>query len=422
MRILIKGGLLISENSVKDILIENGKVVKIEKDINQRYDKIIDAKGLVVSAGLIDMHTHLREPGYEHKENIFTGTKAAVKGGFTSICCMPNTRPVCDNESVVIYIKDQAAKANHCRVFPIGAITKGSKGEELAEIGCMKQEGIVAISDDGNPVENSQIMRLAMEYADDFKTLVISHCEDKNLVAQGLANEGYNGTRAGLSGNTTAAEEVIVAREIVLAETLKTRVHIAHVSSKGSVEQVRQAKKRGVKVTCETCPHYFVLDDSLLESFDTNLKVNPPIRTVEDREAIIEGIKDGTIDCIVTDHAPHHKDEKNVEFQYAMNGISGLETSFSLSYTYLVKAGHITLQKLIELMSRNPSNILGLNLGQLKEGSSDISIFDLQRKYKIDTEKFLSKGKNSPFNTYEVYGKALYTIIGENIFECEGMK
>lgn len=419
MRLLIKGGNVIGYNKTQDILMENGKIKIIAESITESFDKIIDAKGLYVAPGLVDMHVHLREPGYEHKENIFTGTKAAAKGGFTSVCCMPNTRPVCDNESVVTYIKDQAEKADFCRVFPIGAITKGSFGKELAEIGCMKDAGIVGISDDGNPVENSQIMRLALEYASDFDLPVISHCEDKKLVADGIANEGYNGTLAGLRGNTRAAEEVIVAREICLAEMIKTRVHIAHVSTRGSVELVRQAKKRGVKVTCETCPHYFTLDDSLLLNFDTNLKVNPPIRTADDRAAIIEGIKDGTIDCIVTDHAPHNKDEKNIEFQYALNGISGIETSLGLSYTYLVKAGHISLQKMIMLMSYNPAKLLGLPYGELKEGCSDITIFEIDKPYMIETDKFLSKGKNSPFNGYEVFAKALYTIREQKIINCE---
>lgn len=419
MKILIKGGNLVGEQNSKDILIINGKVSKIANSITTKVDKTIDASSFLVLPGLIDMHVHLREPGYEYKENIYSGTKAAAKGGFTSVCCMPNTRPVCDNETVVTYIQDQAAKADFCRVFPIGAITKNSEGKELAEIGCMKDAGIVAISDDGNPVENSQIMRLALEYAKDFDIPVISHCEDKNLVADGLANEGYNGTLAGLRGNTRAAEEVIVAREIILAETLNTRVHIAHVSTRGSLELVRQAKKRGVKVTCETCPHYFVLDDSLLVSFDTNLKVNPPIRTKDDRQAVIDAIIDGTVDCIVTDHAPHSKDEKNVEFHYAMNGISGIETAFALSYTYLVKAGHISLARLVALMSTNPAKVLTLGGGELCVGSTDISIFETEKPYKIDITKFLSKGKNSPFNGYEVYGKALYTIRNEKIINCE---
>lgn len=419
MKILLKSCLLVGEKTRKDILLNNGKVSKIEKNIVVKADKTIDATNLLVLPGLIDMHVHLREPGYEYKENIYSGTKAAAKGGFTSVCCMPNTRPVCDNETVVIYIQDQAAKANFCRVYPIGAITKGLEGKELAEIGCMKDAGIVAISDDGNPVENSQIMRLALEYSKDFDIPVISHCEDKNLVADGIANEGYNGTLAGLRGNTRAAEEVMVAREIVLAETLNTRVHIAHTSTRGSLELIRQAKKRGVKVTCETCPHYFVLEDSLLLSFDTNLKVNPPIRTEDDRNAVIDAIIDGTVDCIVTDHAPHSKDEKNVEFNYAMNGISGIETSFALCYTYLVKAGHITLAKLVELMSTNPARILGLSGGNLSIGSTDISIFETEQPYLIEVAKFLSKGKNSPFNGYEVYGKALYTIRNENIINCE---
>lgn len=419
MKLLIKGGNLIGYDKPADILMDGGKVKTIAYDIVEQCDKVIDAKGKYVLPGLIDMHVHLREPGFEHKENIYTGAKAAAKGGFTSVCCMPNTRPVCDNESVVIYIKDQAAKADFCRVFPIGAITKGSQGKELAEIGCMKEAGIVGISDDGNPVENSQIMRLALEYAADFGVLVISHCEDKNLVADGIANEGYNATLAGLRGNTKAAEEVIVAREICLVETLNTSVHIAHVSTAGSVEMIRHAKKRGVKVTCETCPHYFTLEDSLLSSYDTNIKVNPPIRTEKDRLAIIEGIKDGTIDCIVTDHAPHHEDEKKIEFQYASNGISGLETSFALSYTYLVKAGHISLAKLVELMSINPARALKLPFEGLKEGCTDITIVDIDSPYTIDVAKFLSKGKNSPFNGYEVYGKALYTIRNEKIINCE---
>ncbi len=418
MKLLIKGASVFGYNSPKDILMRDGKIERIEENISKKCDKTIDAKGLYAIPGLVDMHVHLREPGFEHKENIYTGTRAAAKGGFTSVCCMPNTRPICDNESVVTYIKDQAGKADFCRVYPIGAITKGQEGKELAEIGCMKDAGIVALSDDGNPVENSQIMRLALEYAADFGLPVISHCEDKKLVSDGLANEGFYGTLAGLRGNTRAAEEVMVAREIVLAEMLNTRVHIAHVSTAGSVELVRQAKKRGVKVTCESCPHYFVLEDSLLLSFDTNLKVNPPIRTERDRQAIIEGIKDGTIDCIVTDHAPHSRDEKNIEFQYALNGISGIETSLALSYTYLVKAGHITFERLVELMSINPSAILGLQSG-LAVGATDVTIVDLNAQHKIEVAKFLSKGKNSPFNGYEVFGKALYTIRNEKIINCE---
>ncbi len=419
MKLLIKQGNIVGHNKPQDILMQDGVITAIDSNIDTLCDRVIDATNLYVSPGLIDMHVHLREPGYEHKENIYTGTRAAAKGGFTSVCCMPNTRPICDNESVVTYIMDQAVKADFCRVFPIGAITKNSEGKELAEIGCMKDAGIVGISDDGEPVENSQLMRLALEYAEGFDLPVISHCEDKNLVADGLANEGYNGTLAGLRGNIRAAEEVIVAREICLAEVLKTRVHIAHVSTLGSVEMIRQAKKRGVKVTCETCPHYFILEDSLLLTFDTNLKVNPPIRTEEDRQAIIAGIVDGTIDCIVTDHAPHNKDEKNIEFQFALNGISGIETSLALTYTYLVRTKLISLEKMIELMSINPAKILGLPFGNLGVGSTDITIFAIDKPYNIDVSKFLSKGKNSPFNGYEVYAKALYTIRKNKIIDCE---
>ena len=377
---------------------------------------MIDAKGLHVFPGLIDLHVHLREPGFEYKEDIASGSAAAVRGGFSQVCCMPNTDPVCDNAAVVGYIVARGREVNLCKVRPIGAITKGEKGEQLAEIGKMKEAGAVAISDDGRPVANARIMRLAMEYASDFGLICLSHCEDKDLVDGGVVNEGYNSTLAGLKGIPRAAEEIMLAREIILAETLGKRAHICHVSTKGGVQLLREAKKRGVAITAETCPHYFTLTDDVIMSFDANTKVNPPIREAEDVAAIKEGLKDGTLDCIVTDHAPHHKDEKNVEYNLAAFGISGIETSFSLSYTYLVKAGVLTLEQLADRMSTAPARILGLEGGALAEGAvADIMLADLNAKYVIDSKEFVSKGKNTPFNGTEVYGKVCCTIVDGDV-------
>ena len=417
-KLLIKGGTAVFADrcEVCDILVDGKKIVKIAKNVEEKGAKIIDAAGLHVFPGLIDMHVHLREPGFEYKEDIASGSAAAVRGGFTQICCMPNTDPVCDNAAVVGYIVARGREVNLCKVRPIGAITKGEKGEQLAEIGKMKEAGAVAISDDGRPVANARIMRLAMEYASDFGLICLSHCEDKDLVDGGVVNEGYNSTLAGLKGIPRAAEEIMLAREIILAETLGKRAHICHVSTKGGVQLLREAKKRGVAITAETCPHYFTLTDDVITSFDANTKVNPPIREAEDVAAIREGLRDGTLDCIVTDHAPHHKDEKNVEYNLAAFGISGIETSFSLSYTYLVKAGVLTLEQLADRMSAAPARILGLEGGVLAEGNAaDIMLADLNAKYVIDSKDFVSKGKNTPFNGTEVYGKVCCTIVDGDV-------
>ena len=417
-KLLIKGGTAVFADrcEVCDILVDGKKIVKIAKNVEEKGAKVIDAAGLHVFPGLIDMHVHLREPGFEYKEDIASGSAAAVRGGFTQICCMPNTDPVCDNAAVVGYIVARGREVNLCKVRPIGAITKGEKGEQLAEIGKMKEAGAVAISDDGRPVANARIMRLAMEYASDFGLICLSHCEDKDLVDGGAVNEGYNSTLAGLKGIPRAAEEIMLAREIILAETLGKRAHICHVSTKGGVQLLREAKKRGVAITAETCPHYFTLTDDVIMSFDANTKVNPPIREAEDVAAIKEGLKDGTLDCIVTDHAPHHKDEKNVEYNLAAFGISGIETSFSLSYTYLVKAGVLTLEQLADRMSAAPARILGLEGGVLAEGNAaDIMLADLNAKYVIDSKDFVSKGKNTPFNGTEVYGKVCCTIVDGDV-------
>ena len=413
-KLLIKGGTAVLPEGEKvcDILVDGDKIVRIAENVEDKAAKVIDAKGLHVFPGLIDMHVHLREPGFEYKEDIASGSAAAVRGGFTQVCCMPNTQPVCDNAAVVGYIIARAKEVGLCKVRPIGAITKGEQGETLAEIGKMKEAGAVALSDDGKPVPSARMMRLGMEYASDFGLICLSHCEDKSLADGGCVNEGYNSTLAGLKGIPRAAEEVMIAREIVLAETLGKRVHICHVSTKGGVRLLRDAKARGVAVTAETCPHYFALTDDIILSYDANTKVNPPVRETEDVEAIKEGLKDGTLDCIVTDHAPHHADEKNVEYDLAAFGISGIETSFSLSYTHLVKGGVLTLGQLAERMSGAPARILGLEGGALKEGGvADIMLADLNEKYVIDSRKFVSKGKNTPFNGSEVYGRVKATIV-----------
>ena len=413
-KLLIKGGTAVLPEGEKvcDILVDGDKIVRIAENVEDKAAKVIDAKGLHVFPGLIDMHVHLREPGFEYKEDIASGSAAAVRGGFTQVCCMPNTQPVCDNAAVVGYIIARAKEVGLCKVRPIGAITKGEQGETLAEIGKMKEAGAVALSDDGKPVPSARMMRLGMEYASDFGLICLSHCEDKSLADGGCVNEGYNSTLAGLKGIPRAAEEVMIAREIILAETLGKRVHICHVSTKGGVRLLRDAKARGVAVTAETCPHYFALTDDIILSYDANTKVNPPVREAEDVEAIKEGLKDGTLDCIVTDHAPHHADEKNVEYDLAAFGISGIETSFSLSYTHLVKGGVLTLGQLTERMSGAPARILGLEGGALKEGGvADIMLADLNEKYVIDSRKFVSKGKNTPFNGSEVYGRVKATIV-----------
>ncbi len=417
MKLLIKNGTLALDGGEKkaDILIEDGKISKIAENITADC-KTLDADGKYVLPGLIDIHVHLREPGFEGKEDIESGSKAAVAGGFTQVCCMPNTDPVCDNAVVVNYIKNRQREVNLCKINPIGAITRGENGAAMADIGKMKRAGAVAISDDGKSVMDSNIMRLAMEYASGFNLKCLCHCEDINLVDGGVVNEGYNSTLTGLKGSLRAAEDIMIARDIALAESLNVPVHICHVSTYSGVEIIRSAKKRGVKVTAETCPHYFILTDDVITGFDTNTKVNPPVREQRDREAIIEAIKDGTIDCIVTDHAPHALKDKQVEYNLAAFGISGIETSFALSYTYLVKAGHIGLCALVQKISKVPAQILDLEGGELKAGApADITIVDLGKKYKIDSGKFISKGKNTPFNGFEVWGKTVCTIVDGEI-------
>ena len=407
---ILKNADVVLKDGVRklDIRIEDGRIA----GLGSFEGEGIDCTGLTVFPGFIDMHVHLREPGFEKKEDIASGSAAAVKGGFTQICCMPNTRPVTDNKVVVSYIVNRAKEVNLCKVRPIGAITEGQEGKNLATIGAMKAAGAVALSEDGKSVLSAGLMANAMMYAADFGLKCLCHCEDASLVDGGVVNEGYYSTLTGLKGSIRAAEDIVIAREICLAESLALPVHICHVSTYSGVQLIREAKARGVQVTAETCPHYFTLTDEVIASFDTNTKVNPPIREEKDRLAIIEGLRDGTLDCIVTDHAPHHADDKNVEYALAAFGISGLETSFALSYTQLVRGGTLTLEQLADKMSAAPARILGLEGGAVEPGApADLTVVDLNEAWTIDPAQFVSKGKNTPFAGREVYGKVRYTIV-----------
>ena len=421
MKILLKNGTVVRDKSEKlDIYIEDGKIVEIAKDIEKEADEIHSLDNMHVLPGLIDAHCHLRDPGQEYKEDIESGTLSALEGGFTSIACMPNTDPVIDNDSMITYILEKAADVGHINVFPIGAVSKNMEGKKLSEIGEMKKAGAVAISDDGKPVLTAELMMKAMKYANMFDLTVISHCEELTLAEDGVMNEGVISTLLGLKGIPSASEEIMVAREILLSEYLNIPVHIAHVSSHTSIELIRNAKKRGVKVTCETCPHYFTLTEKACEGFNTFAKVNPPLKTEIDVEAVINGVKDGTIDMIATDHAPHHIDEKNVEFNIALNGLVGFETALSLALTYLVKPGHLSIEELAEKMSTNPSKLLNLeSKGVLAVGKdADITVVDMNKEYVVDIEKFSSKSKNSPFDGMKLKGKQFMTIIGGKTYVC----
>lgn len=428
MKILIKGGRVIDPanniDEVTDIYINNGLIEEIGTKLDPEglEIEVIDASGLVVAPGLIDMHTHLREPGFEYKEDIESGTCAAAMGGFTSIACMPNTEPPIDSAAMVEFVLSKAKSVGKVNVYPIGCISKGQKGEELAQIGELKFAGAVAVSDDGRPVESALLMKHALQYSNTFDIAVISHCEDLSLADGGCANEGATATSLGLRGISPAAEEVMVARDVLLAENEGVGVHIAHISTKRSVEIVRNAKARGAKVTCETCPHYFTLTDEAIDGFNTNAKMNPPLRTEEDRLAIIEGLRDGTIDVIATDHAPHHIDEKNCEFALAANGIVGLETSLPLGITYLVNKGVLTINELLVKMCVNPASILGLNKGSLSAMyPADIVIFDPSEEFAVDVSAFRSKGKNSPYDGFKLSGKVKYTIVNGKIVVNQGV-
>ena len=417
MNVLIKNGQVIDPaNKVDeklDILLTDGKIARLGKpgSIPAEGAQVVEASSRLVVPGLIDMHVHLREPGFEYKETIKTGTAAAKAGGFTSVCSMPNTNPVNDSRSVTEFILSEANDAL-ARVFPIGAITKGSKGEELAEMAELHAAGCVAISDDGRPVMNAAIMRRAMEYSKIFDIPIISHCEECTLSNKGVMNEGFVSTELGLHGIPAAAEEVMVSRDIALAGLTGCRVHIAHVSTGGSVRMVREAKARGVKVTAETCPHYFTLTEEAVRGYNTLAKMNPPLRTEDDVAAIKQGLKDGTIDVIATDHAPHAMDEKSVEFDHAPFGIVGLETAVGLVFK-LVHEGVLSMSEAVRKLSFNPASILKINKGTLSVGAdADITIIDPNVEWTVDSSQFKSKSRNTPFEGWKLKGRAVQTIVG----------
>ena len=418
-KILIRGGRVISPaqdlDDICDVLIEKGKVTAIGKGLEAQGAEVIDADGKIVTPGLVDIHVHLRDPGLEYKEDIASGTLSAVTGGFSSIACMPNTKPVNDNQSVTNYILNKVKEEGHCRVFPIASISKGLQGESMTEMGELKGLGVYGVSDDGKPVSNAQLMRRAMEYAKPFGITIVTHAEDLELVGSGVMNEGPVSTELGLKGIPWVAEDAATAREIMLAEFTGAHLHVAHVSTKGSIDLVRQAKKRGVNVTCEATPHHFTLTDEAVRGYNTNAKMNPPLRSAEDREAVRQGIADGTVDAIATDHAPHHIDEKNVEFNIAMNGIVGLETALPLSLQ-LVEDGLIDLPKAVALLTCGPAAALGIPAGQLEEGGvADVTVIDPELEWTVDAQKLVSKSKNTPFDGWKIKGAALCTIVGGKI-------
>ncbi|HQN67593.1 MAG TPA: dihydroorotase [Smithellaceae bacterium] len=420
MKLLLKGARVIDPSrnldAPMDVLVEDGKIAGCKPGIKAPSGaKVFDLAGMIVVPGLIDMHTHLREPGYEYRETVASGAAAAVAGGFTSIACMPNTRPVNDNRSVTEFILRKAAEANLANIYPIGAISMNSDGKQMTEFWDLREAGIVALSDDGNPVMDAALMRRAMEYADSLNLPVIQHCEDKNLSAGGLMNEGYPSTLLGLPGIPAIAEEIMVARDILIAEYTGTRIHFAHVSTVGSVRLIRDAKKRGLQVTAETAPHYFTLTDESLRDYDTNYKVSPPLRGKTDVSAVKEGLADGTLDAIACDHAPHGRTDKEVEFEYAANGISGLETSLGLSLS-LVHEGVLSWPELIAKMSCNPARILNLPKGTLAKGAdADITVIHPELAWSVDAAAFHSLGKNSPFSGRKLKGRAVLTIVGGDI-------
>ena len=424
MKLLLKNGHVIDyKNKIDDkydILIEDDKIIKIEKNINETVDKEIDCTNLNIIPGMIDIHCHLREPGGEHKETIETGSKSAVAGGFTTICPMPNTKPTPDNVETLTYIINEAKRVNLCNVLPYASVSKGEKGEELVDFEELRKAGAIAFSDDGMPVVNSRMMRQAMIEADKLGTYVASHCEEKSVSA-GAINNGPVADKLGVQGVLPEAEEIMAAREIVISETNNVRGHICHISTKTSKDMIRDAKKRGVKITCETCPHYFTFTVEEVLKSGTNAKMNPPLREEKDRQAIIEGLKEGTIDCIITDHAPHAEDEKNVELSKAPNGIIGFETALSAEIMNLVDPGHIDYLNLVRLTSYTPSKLLHIEneRGAIEvDKKADITIFDPNEEYVYTKEMIVSKSKNSPFIGKTLKGKVKYTIVnGKVVYE-----
>lgn len=418
MNLLIQNGRVVDPSQELDahldVLIEDGVVARVDKRIKADVETI-DAKGLIVVPGLIDLHTHLREPGQEHKETIATGTRAAVAGGYTAVCAMANTLPPNDERAVTEMIIAESRRNGACRVYPIGAVSKGLMGEALAELADLRAAGCVGVSDDGKPVWNAQLMRRALEYCTMLGIPVIAHEEDANLSDGGVMHEGYYSTLLGLGGIPAASEETLVARDVILARVTGAHLHIAHLSTAGAVDSVRHARAAGVHVTCEVTPHHIALGDETVQSFSTNLKMNPPLRSSEHREALVAGIADGTIDAIATDHAPHHFDEKNVEFDLAPFGIIGLETAFAVCYDRLVRAGVIGLDRLVDLMSCGPARIFNLPGGTLRAGApGDVTLLDLDAKFTVPAA-FHSKASNSPFVGKTLQSRPVATIVGGGI-------
>ncbi len=421
--LLIKNGRVIDPaagiDETLDILIKDGQIAEIKAKItiDSAKTKVIDASRLIVTPGLIDMHVHLREPGFEYKETIASGARAAARGGFTTIACMPNTNPVNDNRGVTEFIMGQAKKANQVNVLPIAAISRGSQGKELTDMADLKEAGAIAFSDDGQPVSSSLLFRRALEYSKMLSTLIIDHCEDLELAANGVMHEGQWSVKLGLKGIPSTAEEIMVARDILLARLTGSRVHLAHISCRGSLELIRWAKENNLPVTAEVTPHHLLLTDQMIADYDPNLKVNPPLRSKEDRQALVQALQDGTIDVIATDHAPHAPDEKDTEFDAAPFGIIGLESALPVLLDRLVQKKIITFSRLIELLSTNPARILGLkNKGHLRVGAdADLTLIQPQKKQTIDINFFASKSKNCPFNGWVVKGMAIMTIVGGRI-------
>jgi len=425
-KLIIKNGRVLDAvsglDAVCDIAIEDGRFAAIGENIEVSGAEVLDASGMCVAPGFIDMHVHLREPGFEYAETIESGSRAAAAGGFTTICCMPNTLPVNDNATVTSYIIERAHRNAIVNVRPIGAITKGSGGEELAAIGSMVQAGVVAISDDGRPVMNARLMRRAMETARSFGVPVIDHCEDLNLSAGGDIHEGVASVRLGLRGIPGASEDVMVARDILLAELTGARFHVAHISARRSVEMVAFARARGLAVTCETTPHHFTLTDEDLIPYDSNYKMKPPLRTPCDTGAVVQGVVNGTITAIATDHAPHAGSEKMQEFEKCPFGIIGLETAIGLTLEKLVHTGKIGLMRMVELFTSGPAGVLRLNAGSIEAGATaDLTIFDTERRWSYDVNKSASKSRNSPLDGHEFRGGPVATLVaGKMVWKVEG--
>lgn len=426
MTLLVKGGRVINpalnQDEVCDILIENGKIKAMGNDIDSKGADVFDASGCVVAPGFIDMHVHLRQPGQTAKETVLTGSRAAAAGGITRVATMPNTKPVIDKAIIVEGMKYKAEHESVVKIEVIGAVSKGLEGKELSAMGGMAKAGAVAFSDDGHYIDNSDFMRKAMEYANMFNKIIIDHCEESSLVSGGQMHEGVVSAELGLKGRPAAAEDIAVARDIILSELTNTPIHIAHISSKNAIDMVRRAKAKGIRVTAEATPQHMIFTDEALRTYETRFKINPPLRSEEHRLAVLEGLKDGTIDAIVTDHAPHTWDEKDQEFSLAPSGFVGLETSVGAVLTFLYHTGQVDLMTIVRAMSTAPAKLLGLDAGVLAEGKdADITILDLDKEWTVDASAFYSKGKSSPFDEMIFHGKAIATIVDGEVVMNDGV-